>query len=252
MTRSGSIGMLFSILLASCNLVPTGNDGGAGDEAKQPPALTGWNGLTFGMRLDEALQALPNVEWNPVGLNDCYKKMVSEGCFLPSMEEGGRLPLIGGIEFRPQLQFAKSDSLESISLVHRTEGTVTSAECLDTFARAVDGMASTYAGVSHIPAPKSGRGGWSAQSKRSEGGLNIPYMAQSDGTYVSEVMRTHRPSDLPTEPTEALESWTRQSHVWALSSYIWVNGVAHCDLSVRYDQADNDRRSSRKSQAAGF
>jgi len=75
--------------------------------------VEGWNALKFGMSVEEAVKATPEIAWH--GVVDCQNMYASHSyCTIPSRDD--QEVVIAGVPFRPWLTFDRDKRLASISL----------------------------------------------------------------------------------------------------------------------------------------
>jgi hypothetical protein len=171
--------------------------------------------------------------------------MALEGCFLPSMEERTRLPLMNGIQFIPHLHFDQRGRLRQVSLDYTREQKVTPEQCLEVFKTAVDALTERYGPLTYLPSPRSNAREWiRVEATTAAGNRYTIGRRTTDGVYVTETMRSHRPSALPGNTRLASEHWDRRSHVRILSSFIRVNARPNCNVSVNYALGTEAARAS--------
>lgn len=208
------------------------------ESTNELPAVVGWGPLKFGMNMDEAVSALPNISWNSWSVSECAKKVAVAGCLLISDDDNSDLAPIDGIQFKPNLSFDKYGQLSQIHLGFSRDEDFRKAECLAVFGRAFDGVKRRYGsltGPNYKRAESDVKAGWVGTTiKTNEGNqYSIGQKGKTD-VYVTETLMTHRPTNLPNQRSAAIDEWRKGSHVSLLSSLIDMDGSWHCSVDVTY------------------
>lgn len=135
-------------LLLSCALLAGLGAGAA--MAQQPAAIEGWGKLKFGMSIDEAVKATPEIPWEDVEACKSRHQKPEVGldpwCTLSTAYSGPYSITIAGVEFFPTLTFDQHGQLTRITLsttyAHLTS--VNERECRDGINRVEDGVSGRF------------------------------------------------------------------------------------------------------------